>query len=204
MHSVHFSFAVRAHRCVVGFDLGRDAFCVHKDPSHGSRMLLWAAVARRTSVFISGLGRWKDVLAAVSGGRAFSSRFAFDSIASWYGCHTFLKFVITTAVRARASCFGSFVCVCVARKLCRWAGARPAIRSCEAMSVFSWSLTSIGCFCLFLISVGGVRRSWWSGRGNMSQFCIGRRGEMCFLISRCGDVGSISGARRVVVCDSSP
>ena len=57
IHSVHFIVAVRTHRCVAGFDLGRDVFCVHSDPAHVSLMLLWAAVARRTSDFISGLGR---------------------------------------------------------------------------------------------------------------------------------------------------
>ena len=204
MHSVHFSVAVRAHRCVVGFALGRDASCVHRDPLQGRRMLLWAAVARRTSDFISGLGRWNDGLAAVSGGRAFISLCAFDSMASWYGCHTFLKFVITTAVRARASCLGSFVFVCAARKLCRCAGARPAIRSCDAISVLSWSLTSIGCFFSSRMFMGGVRRWWWSGRGNMSQFWRARRGEICFFISFSEDIGSTVGASRVVVWDSSP
>ena len=109
MHSVHFRDAVRTHRCVVGSALGRDAFCVQRDPAQGRRMLLWAAVARRTRGFISGLGRWNDGLAAISGGRVLSSRCAFDSMASWYGCHTFLKLVITTAVNARASCLGSLV-----------------------------------------------------------------------------------------------
>ena len=130
MQSRHLSFVVRWHRWRCGLFLCRVCLREHCIPSQGSVMSLCVWFARSASVmFVRGGGCGFGPDREAIGAELASAR-AFVLMEFLYGCHTLFSCVITCAVRALASSLWSVACVCVLMKLARFAGARPARRSC--------------------------------------------------------------------------